>query len=273
MYREYWQLAEKPFEDAGDPRYYYPAEAHQAAVLKLRYAIENGRQAAVLAGPPGAGKTLVIGQLRHALGESFAPLIHVRFPLMNTAELLAYLAARLSGGQILQLPAGAHESLLHIEHALAANCQEGRHAVLALDEAHLVQDPHTLEALRLLTNLEVDGRTPMTLVLVGQTGLLPILQRATELYDRMAVQCLLRPFSSAETAAYVEHRLRAAGAAQTIFTDDALSALHSLTQGLPRRINRLAEMALLIGYAEGMPQIDAAQLEGIAAELAVPVAA
>ena len=58
MYETYWRLTQKPFENAADPRFYYPAESHQAALLKLRYAIENRRGAALLAGPSGSGKTL-----------------------------------------------------------------------------------------------------------------------------------------------------------------------------------------------------------------------
>ena len=58
MYETYWRLKQKPFENAADPRFYYPGESHQAALLRLRYAVENRRGAALLAGPSGSGKTL-----------------------------------------------------------------------------------------------------------------------------------------------------------------------------------------------------------------------
>ena len=74
MYETYWRLSEKPFENAADPRFYYPGESHQAAILKLRYAIENHRGGALLAGPSGSGKTLVTTMLHGALGEKFRPL-------------------------------------------------------------------------------------------------------------------------------------------------------------------------------------------------------
>ena len=69
MYETYWRLTQKPFENAADPRFYYPAESHQAALLKLRYAIENRRGAALLAGPSGSGKTLLTTMLRGMLTE------------------------------------------------------------------------------------------------------------------------------------------------------------------------------------------------------------
>ena len=71
MYESYWQLKQKPFESSADPRFYYPGESHQAALLKLRYAIENRRGAALLCGPSGSGKTLVANMLRGALSEQF----------------------------------------------------------------------------------------------------------------------------------------------------------------------------------------------------------
>jgi general secretion pathway protein A len=58
MYLDYWQLAKKPFEPGSDRGVFYPCEAHEAALLKLRYAVENRRGAALLAGPAGAGKTM-----------------------------------------------------------------------------------------------------------------------------------------------------------------------------------------------------------------------
>ncbi len=88
MYESYWQLKQKPFENTADPRFYYPCESHQAALLKLRYAIENRRGGALLVGVSGSGKTLLANMLRQALGEEFSPLVHLVFPQMPTAELL-----------------------------------------------------------------------------------------------------------------------------------------------------------------------------------------
>jgi general secretion pathway protein A len=122
-----------------------------------------------------------------------------------------------------------------------------------------------------LLNFEWNGRPGMTLLLVGQTGLLPMLDRVPQLEERLGVKCLLRTFRESETAEYVAHRLQLAGANQPIFEEDALPALHNLTQGVARRINRLCDLALLIGYAEEWPSISAGHLESVSQELVAVV--
>jgi len=272
MYETYWQLDEKPFETGADPRFYYPGPSHQAALLKLRYAVENCRGGALLAGPSGCGKTLIVGLLRQMLAPQYSPLVHLVFPQMSAAELVAYLAGELTGQQPPERTAGVEESVRRIERFLADNAAKGRRAVVVIDEAHLCDDPATLEAMRLLLNFQPHGQPALTLLLAGQTGVLPILERTPQLEERLGVKCLLRPFSAEETAAYVEHRVKVAGGKEPIFEPEALTALHQLTHGMPRRINRLCDLALLIGYAEGLRRISAEHLEGVQDEL-VTVAA
>src|SRR5271169_449554 len=97
MYESYWQLRQKPFDNSADPQFYYPGESHQSALLKLRYAIENRRGAALLAGAAGTGKTLLTAMLQQMLGETFSPFVRLVYPQMSTAELLSYLAGELDG--------------------------------------------------------------------------------------------------------------------------------------------------------------------------------
>jgi general secretion pathway protein A len=88
-----------------------------------------------------------------------------------------------------------------------------------------------------------------------------------QLEERLGVKSLLRPFSETETADYVSHRLHVAGSNRKIFETDALPAVHRLTHGIARRINRLCDLALLIGYAEERRSITASQLEAVSDEL------
>jgi type II secretory pathway predicted ATPase ExeA len=265
MYESHWQLNERPFENTADPRFYFPSESHQAALLKLRYAIENRRGGALLAGMAGLGKTLLANMLRQTLGNGFAPVVHLVFPQMSTDELLAYLADELDGSQ--NPVATVQESVRRIEHFLAENTQQGRHAVVIVDEGQLVDNTHSLEALRLLLNFETSGQPGLTLVLSGQPALFPMLERMPQLEERLAVKCLLRPFTQQETGQYTTHRLSVAGCPRNIFPDDAIATLHELTHGIPRRINRLCDLALLIGYAEERTDISAAELRAVSQEL------
>ena len=266
MYESYWHLREKPFENCCDPRYYFPAASHQAALLKLRYVIENRRGGALLAGPPGLGKTLLIRMLRESISQEYAPLVHLVFPPLAADQFLALLA-----GELEDLPdepaPQVHQSIRRIEKYLQANAQQGRHAVLAVDEAHLLDDPQMLQTLRLLLNFEPGGSPGLTLLLIGQTGLIPLVERVGSLEERLGVICLLEPLSEAETCQYVEHRLRVAGADHAIFEPQALPTVHRLTGGVMRQINRLCDLALLIGYADQHTSIGSAQLESVRREL------
>jgi general secretion pathway protein A len=121
--------------------------------------------------------------------------------------------------------------------------------------------------MRLLLNLETPVGTALSLLLVAQPAILPALDRVPSLEERMGVKCLMRPMNADETAGYVAHRLAAAGAKRAIFDDDAIDALHRLSHGIPRRVNRLADLALLIGFAEELSTIGAAQVEAVCEEL------
>lgn len=267
MYTTYWRLKQRPFDSTADPAFYYPGESHQAALLKLRYVVEHRQGGAVLAGPPGAGKTLLLAMLQAMLAERVGPWLHLVYPQLPSDELLAWLAGQL-GGRLPPPSWSVAQSLPQIEESLRENARQGRHAVLVIDEAHVVDDPSLLETLRLLMNFQYQGHGCLTLLLAGQVRLLPLLDRTPPLEERLAVRCLLRPFNEAETAAYVAHRLRVAGCDNSLFDPQALGTLHRLSGGIARRINRLCDLALLIGFAEEQESISSAHLEAISQELA-----
>jgi type II secretory pathway predicted ATPase ExeA len=263
MYLSHWQLTSRPFDNVVRPAFYYPSEAHQATLLKLRYAIENRRGGALLAGAPGLGKSLLIEVLRRDLPDSYAPVVHVQFAQLTPRELVALLAQELAG------PAAAattDENVCRIEQSLAKNAAAEHHAVLVLDEAHLLRDTAAMETVRLLLNYDRWA----TVLLVGQPALLPALERMPGLEERLSVKCLLRRFTLEETVSYIHHRMHAAGAADVhrIFEPAALEAVQQLADGNPRRINRLCDMALLIGFAEERASIQAALIEAVATEIA-----
>jgi len=273
MYEAYWNLARRPFDGGGDLRAYYPGEAHQGTLLKLRYAVESRNGAALLTGNAGTGKTLVAKLLMDRLAAEFQPRIHLTFPQMSTPELMAYLAEELgaegagSTGAANSGTPSLDRSVRSIERALTQNSAAGRHAVVVVDEAHLLDSTRTFEALRLLLNREHDGRPMLTLVLVGQPGLLPSLGRMPTLEQRMGVKCLLRSLTRDETHAYVQHRLQAAEGPTNLFLPEALDTVYAVARGVPREVNRLCDLALLLGFADEAKSIDAARIEAVAQEL------
>lgn len=266
MYETYWQLDAKPFENTSDMRYYYPAEAHQGALLKLRYAIENRRAAALLCGGAGLGKSLIVHGLLRQLPDAFGPRVHVVFPQMPPDQLLAFLADSLAGTGLASTPSIA-QSVRQLQNTLAENAQAGRHAIIVMDDAQDLDDGRSLETVRLLLNFVHEGAATFTLLLVAQPSLLPVLDRMPELDERLAVKCLLRRLALEETISYVHHRLQSAGARREIFDAAALEAVHHFSLGVPRRINRLCDLALLVGFAEERDMVGCHQIETIAEEL------
>jgi len=264
MYTEYWKLGSRPFDSSTDSRFYYPSETHQATLLKLRYAVENRRGAALLAGASGLGKTLLVQSLFDELPEAYGPLVHLKFPQMSPVQLLAFLADELTGEA--SMDAATDHNLRRIESALAQNADSGAHALVVIDEAHLLPDTGAMETVRLLLNFE----PAWTLLLVAQPGLLPALERMPQLEERFGVKCLLRRFTMDESVSYINHRLIAAGAPDidTFFEPSALEMIHQLSDGIPRRINRLCDLSLLIGFAEEQPKITPQQVDAVAIELA-----
>lgn len=264
MYTRYWNLNSRPFDSCAAPRFYYPSETHQATLLKLRYAVENRCGAALMAGASGLGKTLLVQSLFDELPDQYSPLVHLKFPQMPPSRLLAFLADELSGET--SMDAATDYNLRRIDDALAKNADGGAHAFVVIDEAHLLPDAGTLETVRLLLNFE----PTWTLLLVAQPGLLPALERMPQLEERFGVKCLLRRLTVDESISYINHRMIAAGAPDidAIFEPSAPEMIHQLSDGVPRRINRLCDLSLLIGFAEEQPRITAKQVDAVAEELA-----
>lgn len=281
MYESHWKLSERPFENRIDSKFYYPAETHQAALLKLHYAIENRRAAAVLCGPGGMGKSLLVEALQRQLSETYSPISHIVFPAMNAPQMVRYLVEQLGVRNAVDeqtveaaAPHDMAADVLAFERFLRQNLERKRHAVVVIDEAHLLEQYDLLEPLRLLLNLAAmgsGGEAAWTLVLVGQPTLLTHVERYHALDERMGVKCMLNRLLPEETTAYIQHRLRSVGAdTEDIFDYPALERIHSLTQGVPRRINRLCDLALMVGYAEDRNLINVEVIDNVHGDLAAP---
>jgi len=267
MYAEYWQLDAKPFEPTVTEESYFPSETHDGALLKLRYAVDQRRPAAALAGPSGVGKTLLVDRMIDDLGEGVSPVARVVFPQMSPRDLLTHIADALGAPQAETPRHSTNEAIGRIDRLLASNAAAGRHALLVIDEAQLLEDSGLLETIRLLLNLAAGATPRLTLLLVGQMGLLSAVGRSPALEERLSVKTLLRSFVPGETAEYVRRRLDAAGASREVFTPAALRAVHQLTGGVPRQIDRLCDLSLLVGFAEQLAEIDEPQIQSVSKEL------
>ncbi|MBC7820694.1 MAG: AAA family ATPase [Planctomycetaceae bacterium] len=274
MYSQHWNLERPPFENTLDPEFFFPSQSHQAAVLKLRYLIENQKGAGVLVGATGAGKTFVTRRLAHDLSQQAGPWLHFPFPQMSPDDLLNDLAIRLAGESVMAgtpphslLPRSS--ALRLIEQSLDEHTHAGRHPVIIIDDAHLIDDPATLQTLELLLNFQQAPQRVFSLILLGDRLLLSRLSRLPRFEDRLAIRAMLQSLSADETARYVRFRLEIAGARNSMFDAAALEEIAQLSGGVPRRINRLADLALLVGYADGRHRLTASDVSNVSEELAV----
>jgi general secretion pathway protein A len=271
MYEQHWGFHKTPFANDSSPESYFASSGHQSSLLKLRFLVNHRRGAGLLVGPCGAGKTRLLQALLPA--DSGIPVATVAYPLMSPLELLCFLVTELGEDH----PAGAGTSLdvvlkqlIQLFRSLSA---AGHPAVIVIDDAHTITDRQVFQSLQLLLNLQQYPGVEFTLLLAGQPELAGMTRSLPQLDDRISIPCVLTAMTAAETSSYIQHRLRAAGGHDAIFNAAALRAVHELSGGLPRRINRLCDFSLLVAFAEGLQSIDDWHIEAVSSELSLGRAA
>jgi type II secretory pathway predicted ATPase ExeA len=129
--------------------------------------------------------------------------------------------------------------------------------VIIIDEIHMASVA-ILEDLRMLFNFRMDTADPYILVLSGQTTIRNklVLNACLPFKQRIRLKYSMQGLSESETIQYVSHRMRSAGAADGVFMPEALSAIHSASNGFPRNINNLATHCLMYAAAKNARTID-----------------
>jgi MSHA biogenesis protein MshM len=252
MYRNHFGLTQRPFAETVDPSWLVALPGRTAILHRLRYGLDMGPGMVAAFGPPGVGKTLLARSLARDHG---GPVVHLTYPAMPSAELLALLANEFA--ELLGHAASGSDDLPswvnRIRSALAAASARGERPLLIVDEAHLIDDPATFEALRLLLNFASQGAPDLSLVLIGLPDLMVKLPDSVT--DRVGAMCEILPLTASETSQYVLGRLERAGAKTHLFGSQSLERLYFESSGLPRRINRLADLALLIAFSRKLSEV------------------
>ena len=263
MYLEYFGLKAKPFSKTPDPAFLYPSRQHAEALARLSHAVEE-REIAVLTGEVGVGKTTLTRALVDAFAERcrFAVVVN---PALPPAQLLSVIAAGfgVSPGR------RKAETYAALGETLEALDGQDLFPVVIVDEAQLLAGRAAFDELRLLTNLTADDRPLVGLLLVGQPELRDRLRnKGGEAFaQRVGVAYHLGPLDLEETGAYLRYRLEVAGRRAPLFAGDAVEAIHARTGGLPRRVNQLAQNALLEAFGRDAEVVDATVVEAAAADL------
>ncbi|HTY92316.1 MAG TPA: AAA family ATPase [Steroidobacteraceae bacterium] len=267
MYLAFFGLNEKPFAITPDPRYLFLSERHAEALAHLLYGITEAGGFVQLTGEVGTGKTTVVRSLL-AQTPKHAEIALILNPRMTAPEFLLTICEELGIG-VQDSATGSLKDLVDIlsQYLLRAH-GGGKRVVLVVDEAQNLA-PEVLEQVRLLTNLETNTQKLLQIILIGQPELRDLLDRndMRQLAQRITGRYHLCPLTSRETAAYVRHRLRVAGATADIFTPQALREVHRLARGVPRLINVLSDRALLGAYTQDRHQVGASFIRRAAAEV------
>jgi general secretion pathway protein A len=250
LYLSFYGLAEKPFSITPDPRYLFLGGRHAEALAHLVYGISEAGGFVQLTGEVGTGKTTIIRSLLAKQPDN-AEIALILNPRMNAPEFMLTLCEEL--GILLPDDAvGSVKELVDIlnRYLLRAHAQ-GKRVVLIVDEAQNLS-PEVLEQVRLLTNLETETQKLLQIILIGQPELRDMLARndLRQLAQRITGRYHLDPLSREESAAYIKHRLRIAGATTEIFTGGALAEIYRTSGGVPRLLNVIGDRALLGGYSE-----------------------
>lgn len=266
MYEAVFSLDQRPFAAAPRTERYYPAEAIQQARESLARTIEHGAGPGLLVGATGTGKTLLL----HMLAEQFRDTY--RIAMLSSARLCTRKALLQNLLFELSLPYRNMEEgelrLTLIDHLQPSeSCPHGM--LLLVDEAHTLP-LRLLEEIRMITNLVRDGQPRVRLVLAGGAQLEErFAHPKLEVFNqRIAARCYLHSLSRDETFQYVRHQITTVGGdGEEIFSDDALAAIHTATDGIPRLINQLGDHALMLASLGGHHRLDAAGIEEAWADL------
>jgi type II secretory pathway predicted ATPase ExeA len=263
MFEGFYGFSERPFSKTPDPRFLYLGRMHREALARLAYAVEE-RDFVLLTGGIGCGKTTLSRALMDELDGTYRLLSFIN-PRLNPMEFLRLLALRLD---IAEPPRFKSDLLEQIGAELYSLYQQDICPVLIIDEAQLISK-ETFDEIRLLTNFQLDDRNLLSIVLMGQPELRQRLQQRDfePLLQRIGMQCNLTPFSLEETAEYLDHRITVAGGQTGLFLPGAIAAIHRFANGIPRRINHVATLALLEGFGQEAALISLDIVEAITPEL------
>jgi putative secretion ATPase (PEP-CTERM system associated) len=266
VYEKFYGLTGKPFQLNPDPTFYFGSRQHRRAMAYLEYGLHQNEGFIVVTGEVGAGKTTILRSLLAKLD----PAQVVAGQLVST-QLDAEDMLRLAASSFGLRTKGVEKSdlLLSLEAFLVSTSQQGKRALLIVDEAQNLT-PRAVEELRMLSNFQLETHALLQSFLVGQPEFRRTMQSAemSQLRQRVIAACHIGPMDPEETRGYIEHRLSCVGwKGDPQFASGALEGVYHATGGVPRRINAVCDRLLLSGFLAGKHELDRADVDAVAHEI------
>jgi general secretion pathway protein A len=247
LYLQHFGLREAPFSVTPDPRFFFESQGHREALAALYYGITAKKGFVVITGEVGAGKTTLIRKVLRSLDVT-CHSVFIFNTLLKFDELIENILLDLG---LDAAGCSKVERLQRLNQFLIDKWKEGHTVALLIDEAQNLGD-ESLEAVRLLSNLETDQEKLLQIVLVGQPELDARLgtRSLRQLKQRIALRCRLNRLKETDVAAYIQHRLQVAGyEGPEIFSKAVIRAIAERSSGTPRIINVICDNALLHAFA------------------------
>jgi len=262
MYQSHWGLRDTPFRTCLDPAFFYQSPSHEEALARLHFLVEEHRCLGIVTGQPGSGKSLLLEVLAAQLRRSGRAVARTSLLGMRTTEMLWRLAAGLGCNPDRSATIGSLWQTLSdrlIEHRY-----ERRDTALLLDDADRADHDLLAQVVRLV-HLGTATQSRLTVVLVARPS--RINRLGSDLLELAELRIDVEPWDQSETEQYVHSSLARAGSTSAVFADEALARLQQLTHGVPRRVNQLADLALIAGAGADLRQIDAEVVQSVYEEL------
>jgi len=264
---QHFGLTQDPFSNEPDLRFFFESGSHRDAQRRVERGLRQHKGLTLLTGDGGMGKTLLARRILEALEEEvFEATLLVMLPGAADATGILQRFARQLG---CEEPATDRAGLLaQIYEHLAIVREDGRHAVLMIDDAQIMT-PEVLAELSGLLNLEYEDRRLLSMLFVGSPELDRLVQNDSSIMQRVDVRVCLQPLDMPNASAYLSHRLDAVGGDAAILPPPSTDVLFKFGRGRPRLINTLADNALFEAYLSGRNAIDASDVERAAADLGI----
>ncbi len=266
MYLDHYSLTHRPFSISPDPRFLWLGEKHAEALSTLKYGILDNKGFLLITGEIGTGKTTLIKNLVKQIDAevTLAIIPDPRLPLIDFYNILAN-----EFGMDRRFESKG-DFLIHFKKFLIEQNDQDKKVLLIIDEAQRLNHD-LMDEIRVLSNVELDHRKLINIFFVGQSELNKLLleERNRPLLQRITYNYHLEPLTEQETAAFIAHRLKVAGANRGIFSAEAVREINCFSQGVPRLINIICDHALLTGYSASLQFVGLAIIKECAKELQI----
>ena len=265
MYHTYYNFTSMPFEINPDPKFLWLGKKYGEALAAMQYGILANKGFISLTGNVGTGKTTIVNTLANILGDNII-FAKIPDPSLKALDFFNFTAKAFEMNKTFS---NKGDFLSHLDMFLNNAYANGKKVALIVEEAQRLNEG-LLEEIRLLSNIEKPNKKLINILFAGQSEFTDLLKTNRALSQRIAVSCRIESLTEVETEKYILHRLKIAGSKSRIFSPGAVQEVYSFSEGNPRLINIICDLALLSGYVQETKIIESEIIRECTANVLIP---